>query len=177
MNSASAVKTNNTVKAPRATRGDQRFKMLDATIKRYQYQQDALIEILHKAQELFGYLEKDVLIYIAHQLKLPPSRVYGVATFYHLFSLAPSGVHTCVVCTGTVCYVKGAQAILANLEKSAHIQAGETSADGQISLLTARCLGACGIAPAVVFDGTVLGNQTPESVLDHIKGWLQDGST
>ena len=82
--------------------------MLDATIKRYQYQQDALIEILHRAPELFGYLEMDVLLYIAHSLKLPPSRVYGVATFYHLFSLAPSGVHTCVVCTGTACYVKGA---------------------------------------------------------------------
>ncbi|QMS92232.1 bidirectional hydrogenase complex protein HoxE [Nostoc edaphicum CCNP1411] len=177
MNSASAVKINNMPKAPSATRGDQRFKMLDATIKRYQYQQDALIEILHKAQEIFGYLENDVLIYVAHNLKLPPSRVYGVATFYHLFSLAPSGVHTCVVCTGTACYVKGAPAILANLEKSVHIHAGETSADGQISLLTARCLGACGIAPAVVFDGTVLGNQTAESVLDRIKGWLQDGST
>nr|WP_242046632.1 bidirectional hydrogenase complex protein HoxE [Cylindrospermum sp. FACHB-282] len=151
--------------------------MLDATIKRYQYQQDALIEILHKAQELFGYLENDVLIYVAHSLKLPPSRVYGVATFYHLFSLAPSGVHTCVVCTGTACYVKGAQAILATLEKSAHIHAGETTPDGQLSLLTARCLGACGIAPAVVFDGTVLGYQTPESVDEHIKGWLQDGSS
>ncbi|WP_071189983.1 bidirectional hydrogenase complex protein HoxE [Trichormus sp. NMC-1] len=177
MNSASAVKTNNTAKAPSATRGDKRFKMLEATIKRYQYQQDALIEILHKAQELFGYLENDVLIYVAHNLKLPPSRVYGVATFYHLFSLAPNGVHTCVVCTGTACYVKGAEAILANLEKSAHIHAGETTADGQISLLTARCLGACGIAPAVVFDGTVLGNQTPESVSERIKGWWQDGST
>jgi bidirectional [NiFe] hydrogenase diaphorase subunit len=165
------------VKAPPATRGDKRWKMLEATIKRYQYQQDALIEILHKAQELFGYLEKDVLIYIAHTLKLPPSQVYGVATFYHLFSLAPSGVHTCVVCTGTACYVKGAQAILANLENSAHLQAGKTSADGQVSLLTARCLGACGIAPAVVFDGTVLGNQTPASVLENIKGWLQNGSS
>ncbi|MFW9258079.1 bidirectional hydrogenase complex protein HoxE [Nostoc sp. CALU 546] len=177
MNSAFAVKINNTAKTPSATHSDQRFKMLDATIKRYQYQQDALIEILHKAQELFGYLENDVLIYVAHSLKLPPSRVYGVATFYHLFSLAPSGVHTCVVCTGTACYVKGAPAILTNLEKSVHIHAGETSADGQISLLTARCLGACGIAPAVVLDGTVLGNQTAESVLDCIKGWLQDGST
>ncbi|BAZ29332.1 bidirectional hydrogenase complex protein HoxE [Cylindrospermum sp. NIES-4074] len=175
----SAVTTNNTVKAPSATHpyGDKRFKMLEATIKRYQYQQDALIEILHKAQELFGYLEKDVLIYVAHHLKLPPSRVYGVATFYHLFSLAPSGVHTCVVCTGTACYVKGAQAILANLEKSIHIHASETSANGQISLLTARCLGACGIAPAVVFDSTVLGHQTPESVGNRIKGWLQDGSS
>ena len=68
------------------------------------------------------------------------------------------------------------QTILTNLEKSTHIHSGETSADGQISLLTARCLGACGIAPAVVFDGTVLGNQTPESVCNHIEEWLQDGT-
>jgi bidirectional [NiFe] hydrogenase diaphorase subunit len=179
MNSPSAVKTSNTAKVAPATdtRGDKRFKMLEATIKRYQYQQDALIEILHKAQELFGYLENDVLIYVAHQLKLPPSRVYGVATFYHLFSLAPSGVHTCVVCTGTACYVKGAQAILTNLEKSIQIHAGETTADHQVSLLTARCLGACGVAPAVVFDGTVLGHQTPESVEERVKGWWKDGSS
>ncbi|MDB9482951.1 NAD(P)H-dependent oxidoreductase subunit E, partial [Dolichospermum circinale CS-537/05] len=84
--------------------GDKRLKILDATIKRHQYQQDALIEILHRASELFGYLEADLLLYISHSLKLPPSRVYGVATFYHLFSLAPKGVHKCVVCTGTACY-------------------------------------------------------------------------
>jgi bidirectional [NiFe] hydrogenase diaphorase subunit len=175
MNSASAAQTKNSTKAPSATHasGDKRFKMLDATIKRYQYQQDALIEVLHKAQELFGYLENDVLLYVAHSLKLPPSRVYGVATFYHLFSLAPSGVHTCVVCTGTACYVKGSQAILTELEKSDNIHAGETTADGQVSLLTARCLGACGIAPAVVFDGKVLGNQTAESVCDRITAWLE----
>ena len=179
MHSSSAVKTNNQAKASSATdtHGDKRLKMLSATIKRHQYQQDALIEILHKAQEIFGYLENDILVYIAQQLKLPPSRVYGVATFYHLFSLAPSGVHTCVVCTGTACYVKGSPAILTNLEKSLDIHPGETSADGQISLLTARCLGACGIAPAVVFDETVLGYQTPESVVEHIKGWLQNGSS
>jgi bidirectional [NiFe] hydrogenase diaphorase subunit len=152
--------------------GDKRFKMLDATIKRHQYQQDALIEILHRASELFGYLEPDLLLYVARNLKLPPSRVYGVATFYHLFSLAPKGLHTCVVCTGTACYVKGAQAILTNLEQSAHIHASETTPDGQLSLLTARCLGACGIAPAVVFDGTVLGHQTPESVHERIAEWL-----
>ncbi|BAY27682.1 bidirectional hydrogenase complex protein HoxE [Calothrix sp. NIES-2100] len=171
MNPASASQTKNPKKAPSANHssGDKRFKMLDATIKRYQYQQDALIEILHKAQELFGFLETDVLLYVAHSLKLPPSRVYGVATFYHLFSLAPSGVHTCVVCTGTACYVKGSQTILTELEKSENIRAGETTSDGQVSLLTARCLGACGIAPAVVFDGTVLGNQTAESVCE----WLR----
>ena len=102
---------------------DKRLKMLDATIKRHQYQQDALIEILHRACELFGYLELDLLLYIAHSLKLPPSRVYGVATFYPLFSLAPKGVHNCVVCTGTACYVKGAQTILTNVEQFTQIHA------------------------------------------------------
>lgn len=155
--------------------GDKRLKMLDATIKRHQYQQDALIEILHRASELFGYLELDLLLYIAHQLKLPPSRVYGVATFYHLFSLAPKGKHNCVVCTGTACYVKGSQEILKSLENATAIKAGDTTPDGEISLLTARCLGACGIAPAVVFDGAVAGNQTPESVCQKIGAW-QNGT-
>jgi bidirectional [NiFe] hydrogenase diaphorase subunit len=160
---------------PEHPSGDKRFKMLDATIKRHQYQQEALIEILHKAQELFGYLETDLLLYIAHALKLPPSRVYGVATFYHLFSLAPKGVHRCVVCTGTACYVKGAAALLTAIEQSAHIQSGETTPDKQLSLSTARCLGACGIAPAVVFDGTVCGHQTPELVGDRIQEFLGTG--
>ncbi|MUG98564.1 bidirectional hydrogenase complex protein HoxE [Scytonema sp. UIC 10036] len=156
--------------------GDKRFKILDATIKRYQYQQDALIEVLHEAQELFGYLKNDLLLYIAHSLKLPPSRVYGVATFYHLFSLAPKGVHSCVVCTGTACYVKGAADLLTAAEKYAKIHTGETTLDNQLSLLTARCLGACGIAPAVVFDEMVCGHQTPELVTEQIKGWLEHGS-
>src|SRR5947209_16756070 len=78
--------------------GDKRFKMLDAAMKRQQHQQDALIEVLHAAQNLFGYLEDDLILYIAHSLKLPPSRAYGVATFYHFFSLKPQRVHTCVVC-------------------------------------------------------------------------------
>lgn len=155
--------------------GDKRLKMLDATIKRHQYQQNALIEILHRASELFGYLELDLLLYIAHQLKLPPSRVYGVATFYHLFSLAPKGKHNCVVCTGTACYVKGAQEVLTSLEEATQIKAGETTEDGEISILTARCLGACGIAPAVVFDGAVAGSQTPESVCKKIGEW-QNGT-
>lgn len=153
--------------------GDKRLKILDATIKRHQYQQDALIEILHKAQELFGYLEKDLLLYIAHSLKLPPSRVYGVVTFYHLFSLAPRGAHSCVVCTGTACYVKGAATLMTTVEQCTKIRAGQTTADGQVSFLIARCLGACGIAPAVVFDGTVCGHQTPELVSDRLKEYLK----
>jgi bidirectional [NiFe] hydrogenase diaphorase subunit len=153
--------------------GDKRLKIVDVTIKRHQYQQDALIEILHKAQEVFGYLENDLLLYIAHSLKLPPSRVYGVATFYHLFSLAPPGIHTCTICMGTACYVKGAAQILATVEQYAKIHAGDTTSDRQLSLLTARCLGACGIAPAVVFNHTVCGHQTPESVCNRLKEWLE----
>lgn len=145
---------------PEHPSGDKRFKVLDITMKRNQYSQDALIEILHKAQEAFGFLEEDVLLYVARALKLPLSRVYGVATFYHLFSLKPSGAHTCVICLGTACYVKGANALLDTLKAEIDVKPGETTVDGQISLVTARCIGACGIAPAAVFDGKVLGKQT-----------------
>ena len=154
--------------------GDKRFKILDATMKRNQHRQDSLIEVLHKAQELFGYLEEDVLFYVAHNLKLPPSKVYGVATFYHLFQLKPSGKHTCVVCTGTACYVKGANQLLDTLAKETSLHQGETSSDGQVSIATARCIGACGIAPATVYDGKVCGNQTPDRVLAQVKEWLSE---
>ena len=155
--------------------GDKRFKILEAHMKKHQFNQDALIEVLHKAQELFGYLEDDLLLFIAYKLKLPASRVYGVATFYHFFTLKPKGQHTCVVCMGTACYVKGADKVLAAVEQKAGIKAGETTADGQLSLLTARCIGACGIAPAVVYDGTVTPRQTPESALEQVKGWISHG--
>ncbi|MDI1247433.1 MAG: bidirectional hydrogenase complex protein HoxE [Lacunisphaera sp.] len=151
---------------------DKRYKILEAHIKKFQHRQDALIEVLHKAQELFGYLEDDVLRYTAAQLKLPASRVYGVATFYHFFTLKPQGEHNCVVCMGTACYVKGADKILAAVEASAHIKAGETTPDNKLSLLTARCIGACGIAPAVVYDGTVTPRQTPETALAQINQWV-----
>jgi len=155
--------------------GDPRFTSLDATLKRWQFQQDALIEVLHKAQELFGYLGRDVLLYVARALKLPPSRVYGVATFYHLFSLRPQGKHTCVVCMGTACFVKGADRLERAVEQCAGIKAGETTPDKCLSLLTARCIGACGIAPAVVYDGTPAGHQTPEDALRLVKEWLAHG--
>lgn len=151
--------------------GDRRFKLLDNALKRNQYSQDALIEILHTAQESFGFLEDDVLLYIARALKLPLSRVYGVATFYHLFSLKPSGEHTCVVCMGTACYVKGADKLLAALEEELGVVTGKTTADGKVSLMSARCIGACGIAPAVVFDGVVAGKQDATAALTQIQEW------
>jgi bidirectional [NiFe] hydrogenase diaphorase subunit len=153
--------------------GDKRFKLLEVAMKKNLFRQDALIEVLHTAQELFGYLDIDVLFFVARGLKLPPSRVYGVATFYNLFSLKPKGEHTCVICTGTACYVKGADTLLDAVAREAHVKSGETTADNKLSLLTARCLGACGFAPAVVLDGGLKGHETVEILLDSVKGWLR----
>ena len=169
-------KQNRVAKILEHASGDKRFKILEAHMKKHQFKHDALIEVLHKAQELFGYLEDDLLLFIAKKLKLPASRVYGVATFYHFFTLKPKGQHTCVVCMGTACYVKGADKVLAAVEEKAKIKAGETTPNNQLSLLTARCIGACGIAPAVVYDGTVTPRQTPATALEHVKGWLEHGN-
>lgn len=152
--------------------GDKRFKILEVHMKKHQFRQDALIEVLHKAQELFGFLEDDLLLFISYKLKLPPSRVYGVATFYHFFTLKPQGEHTCVVCMGTACYVKGADKVIAAVQQRAKIKAGETTPDNKLSLLTARCIGACGIAPAVIYDGQVAPKQTSEAVLEKINQWI-----
>src|ERR1700758_2175902 len=149
--------------------GDKRFKSLEVHMKKHQFRHDALIEVLHKAQELFGYLEDDLLLFISYRLKLPTSRVYGVATFYHFFTLKPKGKHTCVVCMGTACYVRGGDKVLAAIEDKARIKAGETTPDNELSLLTARCIGACGIAPAVVYDGAVTPRQTPEKAVEQGK--------
>jgi bidirectional [NiFe] hydrogenase diaphorase subunit len=152
--------------------GDKRFKILEVHMKKHQFRHDALIEILHKAQELFGYLEDDLLLFVSIKLKLPPSRVYGVATFYHFFQLKPQGEHTCVVCLGTACYVKGADKIINAIQDKYKIKSGETTADNKLSLLTARCIGACGIAPAVTYDGHVAAKQTSEAALGKISTWI-----
>jgi bidirectional [NiFe] hydrogenase diaphorase subunit len=156
--------------------GDKRFTMLDAAMKRHQFKADALLEVLHTAQQIFGHLQDDLLLYVARGLKQPPSRVYGVATFYHLFTFAPQGAHTCVVCLGTACYVKGAASVASTLEKALGIPPGRTRADGKATLQIARCFGACGLAPAAIFDGHVIGNVTSDKALDCVKGWLESGA-
>jgi bidirectional [NiFe] hydrogenase diaphorase subunit len=145
-------------------------------MKRNQYRPDALIEVLHKAQELYGFLSPELLTSIARSLRLPPSRVYGVATFYHFFSLAPQGEHTCTICLGTACYVRGAAALMAAAEEAVGIGAGKTTPDGRFSLASARCLGACGIAPAVIVDGAVAGHATPEDVAARLVAILAEPS-
>ena len=156
--------------------GDERFRLIDAELKRQRYRQDSLIEVLHRAQQIFGVLRDDVLLYVSRGLRLPPSRVYGVATFYHLFRITPRGEHTCTVCTGTACYVKGAERVLAVAERSAGARAGETTSDGRVTLETTRCIGSCGLAPLVIFDGKVAGHVPAGEVADRLKGWVGHGS-
>jgi bidirectional [NiFe] hydrogenase diaphorase subunit len=154
---------------------DKRWKIVDAKMRRYGYQANALIETLHSVQQSFGYLDQEALRFVARSLQVPPSKVYGVSTFYHYFSLKPQGAHTCLVCLGTACYVKGSDKLLSAIEKFAGIKAGETTADKQVSLLTARCIGACAIAPVVVYDGKVAGRQTPKQAIDRLTEYVSHG--
>jgi bidirectional [NiFe] hydrogenase diaphorase subunit len=148
---------------------DSPYIPVDRALKRCRYSQDALIEVLHAAQETFGFLSDDTMMYIAGQLKLPPSWVYGVATFYHFFNLKPQGEHTCTICMGTACFVKRAGDIVETLEKEFDIKGGETTADGKLSINIARCLGNCGLAPMVIVDGEVHARQNPEEMLQRCK--------
>ena len=129
--------------------GDPRFAMLDKTIDGYHREPTALIQVLHAAQQMFGYLSADVLRYIAGALKLPASRVYGVVTFYNFFTMVPRGKHQIMVCRGTGCHVRGSDQILRAMEKELGVKEGETTKDGRFTLSTARCIGACALAPAM----------------------------
>lgn len=148
--------------------GDPRIKLVERAIKKFDARGDALLEVLNTAQEAFGYLSQDLLRHISGQLHVPLARVYGVATFYHLFTFKPKGEHTCIVCLGTACYVKGARDIVAALEAEYRIKSGQTTADGKLSLLMARCLGSCGLAPVAVLDGAIVGKETPGGAIGRV---------
>jgi bidirectional [NiFe] hydrogenase diaphorase subunit len=137
---------------------DKRWKILNATMKRNGYKAHALIETLHTAQNSFGFLDKVVLEFVAKYLKISRSHVYGVATFYHYFNLTPPGEHTCLVCTGTACYIKGSDNLIKEIENKYKVKIGETTIDNKISFMETRCIGACSLAPAMIIDGEVLGN-------------------
>jgi bidirectional [NiFe] hydrogenase diaphorase subunit len=130
---------------------------------------DALIEVLHAAQEAFGYLDTQTMEFVATSLGVPLSKVYGVATFYSFFTLKPQGEHACVVCTGTACYINGAAGIVSAIRRGLDVRPGETTADGKLSLLTARCLGSCSLAPAMILDGEVQGKLTAEAVVAELE--------
>jgi bidirectional [NiFe] hydrogenase diaphorase subunit len=155
---------------PPAPSEDKRWKIVETRMRRLGNRPDALIEALHSAQEAFGFIDDGALRYVSDTLSVPPSKVYGVATFYHYFTLKPQGEHTCVVCTGTACYINGSTEILAAIRDGLGIKPKETTADGRLSLLTARCLGACSLAPAAIVDGEVEGRVRPAALVERLAG-------
>ncbi len=152
---------------------DDRYNTLEKSIKKLGYDKSGLIEVLHSAQETFGYLGIDTLKFIASRLKLPYSKVYGVATFYNYFRLKPKGKHNVVVCLGTACYIKGSEKILENIEKRYGIKAGETTSDEALSILTARCFGSCSLAPVIVCDDVIKPKTTLESSIGEIEEMIK----
>lgn len=153
---------------------DKRWKIVAATMRKLGNQRSALIETLHSLQQAFGYLDKPGLAYVAASLKIPLSQVYGVATFYHHFMMKPQGEHACIVCMGTACYLKGAPELLKTAAACEGLKPGETTPDGKVSLLIARCFGACGLAPVVVIDNDVIVRVNAQILQQRLREMHQD---
>ena len=143
-----------------------KYEQLDAFIASLPSTHGELIRVLHTAQGIFGYLPKEVQIYVAKKLNVPVSKVYGVVSFYSFFTMKPKGQFDISVCMGTACYVRGAEKVLEELKKRLGIDIGDTTPDGKYSLRTLRCVGACGLAPVVMVGDKVYGRVTPEMVGD-----------
>jgi bidirectional [NiFe] hydrogenase diaphorase subunit len=150
---------------------DKRWKIVNGTMRKNGFARHALIETLHTVQSSFGYLDDDAIRFVARSLRVPLSQAYGVVTFYHHFSLKPPGKHTMTICTGTACYIKGTDKLVAEAEKHLKIPQGQTTKDGNISLMTARCVGACGRAPVVLTDGELVGQMTSQQMLEQLERW------
>lgn len=142
------------------------FNKVDDILETYHYEKSSLIAILQKVQELYKYLPEEAITYIGEKIEgLSPATVYGVATFYAQFSLEPKGKYEIKVCDGTACHVRGSSGVLAAIKEKLNLEKGKfTTADGLFSLEIVSCLGACGLAPAIVVNGTVHPQMTPDAV-------------
>jgi len=125
-----------------------------------------LIAVLHKAQGIYGYLDKDVLKVISARMGIPISRIWGVCTFYHYFNLKPRGKYMISVCLGTACYVKGAQKVLQTIKEELRLEIGETTEDMLFTLQETRCLGACGLAPTMMINDRIYGELTSAKAIE-----------
>ncbi|SHE33185.1 NADH-quinone oxidoreductase subunit NuoE [Alkalibacter saccharofermentans] len=142
----------------------EQYDELEQFIEAIPDKKDALISVLHKAQQIFGYLPREVQFFISQKLNVPSSKVYGVITFYSYFTIEPRGKYQINVCTGTACFVRGAEKIVTEFERKLGIKVGETSEDGKFSIAGLRCVGACGLAPVVIVNEKVYGRIKPEDV-------------
>ena len=154
---------------------DNRKVLIDKIMKDHNYEESSLLEILHKAQETYGYLDKNLLTYVAKALSLPPSHVTGVATFYSFFKLKAPGEHVVTGCLGTACYVKTVDEIMTAIEQEFNVKRGGSTPDGRLSLFITRCIGACAMAPNIIVDDEVIGKATKEVVLERVRLALEGG--
>lgn len=147
---------------------EQKVQQLEAICKEYNNDKGELINVLHKAQGLFGYLPAEVQDVIARNLNTSLAHVYGVVTFYSFFTMVPKGEHPISICMGTACYVRGAEKVLDEFKRILDIPVGKTTPDGKFSLSCLRCVGACGLAPVVLVGEKVYGRVSPDGVKDII---------
>lgn len=147
----------------------EKFDELEAFIDSMETTKGALIAILHKAQDIFGYLPRDVQLYIARKLGIPGAEVFGVVSFYSYFTTKPGGKHTLSVCMGTACFVRGADKVIERFKEKLGIESNEMTEDGLFTLKDVRCIGACGLAPVVMVDDKVYGRVKEEDVDDIIR--------
>ena len=151
----------------------EKYEALQNVVDELRNEPGALMPIMQRAQDIFGYLPEEVQNYIAKELDIPVSDIYGVATFYAQFNLEPKGKYIISVCMGTACYVKGSQAVLDKLEEVLGVPAGRTTADGLFTLNATRCLGACGLAPVIMVNDDVYGRLTPAQIPGIIEKYRQ----
>jgi len=147
---------------------DALYEELETFINNLPEKKGALISVLHKAQSLFGYLPKEVQIFVGEKLGVPTSKVYGVVSFYSFFTMVPKGKYPISVCLGTACYVRGADKILEAFKKELGIEVGQTTPDGKFSLDALRCVGACGLAPVALIGDKVYGRISSEEEVKNI---------
>jgi len=142
----------------------QKYELLESVIGEYEAKETNLIQILHMAQAIFGYLPIEVQRFIAEKMELHLSKISGVVSFYSFFSTQPKGRHTISVCLGTACYVRGGKKVLEKLKELLAIEVGETTQDRRFSMNVMRCIGACGLAPAMLIDGEVFKSVNPNKL-------------
>lgn len=152
------------IKAPAFVSTVEQDEKLQAVIEKHRNTDGALIPVLHEAQEIYGYLPKEVQQKISDGLNIPMSEIYGVITFYTQFSIYPKGKYQISVCLGTACYVKGSGNIIDKIKQKIGIDVGQCTDDGKFSLDATRCIGACGLAPVLTVNDEVYGRLTVDDV-------------
>jgi NADP-reducing hydrogenase subunit HndA len=152
---------------------EDQINLIKDICKSFNYVKGELINVLHKCQSEFGYLPAEIQEVVAEEMKIPVAKVYGVVTFYSFFSMIPKGKFPISICTGTACYVRGAENVLSEFKKELKIEVGETSPDGKFSLSCLRCVGACGLAPVVLVGEKTYGRVSPDGVKDILKEYSE----